>query len=209
MITFRRKFNNAYNSMPYQADITKAYNAKLLASHNAKNIERLSRQVRRNTPELKCVHNHIDNTAIVSGAAAVKEITLIGQGNDVYQREGNHISLVGLNVRGYKTGDNIDVYIVLSRNGVVPSYGDFLNFPKGYLYTNQREEFRVLAYLHNYGGGSAPGFEKHLKLRNIPVYYNGTATGNGVRNRLYVLIKNDTGAVGGGAVFCELYFRDR
>lgn len=202
--------------MPYQADITKAYNSKLLAISNAKKIQSLSTQVYRNRGELKVKHGSVTSASMTTGSLGVLEMTLIAQGNDVYDRDGNHINCFGCNVSGYISNPLADVYIVLSKNGVVPSYGDFQNTVGGFLYAPQREEFRVLGIVKNFNsthiaptssGATTPIFTK--KTFRIPTYYNGSAAGNGVRNRIYLVIKNDTGSTIDHSLNVELYFRDR
>lgn len=201
--------------MPYQADITRAYNTKLLAAHNAKNIQRLSRQVRQNRGELKCVHNDHFAATQADSTISYKEFTLVEQGTNNYQRDGNHMVVTSLRLRGYVSSPHIDVYVVLAKNGITPSYGDFQPFSGGFVYTSGRNDFKVLAYVRNYSAvptsimTSIP-LSRTIKFRKgLNVWYNGSATGNGVRNKIFLVVKNNTGAVCNTGFTMELNFRDR
>lgn len=206
---------NAWNSMPYQADITRAWNAKQIAAANSTKIKSLSKQVYRNRGELKVKHGTITTTTMPTATASTVELTLIQQGSDVYQREGNHIYVKGFNISGFVTEGGMDVYVVLSKNGAVPSYGQFQNRVGGFLYANDRSEFTVLATwkntsFTNYTTGD--NFIQYIRMSrriNLSTWYNGPATGNGVRNRIFLLVKNDTGATQGYQLNCELFYRDK
>ena len=154
------------------------------------------------------------SSTMPDASAATLELTLVEQGDDVYHRHANHIYCKGCNISGYVQHPNADVYLVLSKNGTVPSYGDFQNRVGGFLYATQRSEFVVLGTLapkNTFLAGTASGFNNTVRFSkrfNISTFYNGTASGTGVRNRIYLVVKNDTGGVLSYGLNCELFFRD-
>lgn len=202
--------------MPAQADITRAWNAKQIAAANASKIKTLSRQVYRNRGELKCKHNQMLSTTMPNGTASTLELTLVEQGDDVYQRTGNHIYIKGFNISGYVQHPNADIYVVLSKNGTTPSYGDFQNRVGGFLYATQRSEFVVLAtitprttFLSIPSGATFNSTVRYGKRVNVSTFYNGVASGTGVRNRIFLVVKNDSGTVLSFGLNVELFFRDK
>lgn len=208
------RFYKAWASMPAQADITRSWNARQIAAANASKIRTLSKQVYRNRGELKVKHNQMVSTTMPNASAATLELTLVEQGDDIYHREGNHIYCKGFNINMLCSAHDIDAYVVLSKNGTTPSYGDFQNRVGGFLYATQRSEFVVLGTLRTNGtfsftpGDTIASQRSIRKKIHIPTFYNGVASGTGVRNRIFILVKNDTGVVQGYTVTVELFFRD-
>lgn len=205
----------AWASMPSQSAITSSWNARQIAAANSRRIAKLSKQVYRNMGEMKVKHVSLISSTMPNASTVVQELTLIAQGDDCFDREANHVFVKGLKIRGITSNPNLDVYVVLSKNGTAPSYGDYQNRVGGFLYAPRRNEFTVLATIRPnnstlaYPAGAFYNCNVNFNMKfNTSTYYNGSASGNGVRNKIYLVIKNDTGSVQGYELCSELYFRD-
>lgn len=203
---YNNRLFKAWASMPSQSAITAGWNARQIAAANSRRISQLSKQVRRNTSETKCVQNSWISSTLADGAATVIELTSIAQGDDSFHRDGNVIHITGIDIRGHIVDRHLDIYFILAPNGATPNYGSFMNRQGGFLYSTERNNFKVIKWIHNFNGNGDISFSRKL---NIPVYYNGSASGNGVRNRMYLVIKNDTGFTSGGQLVTQLWFKDK
>lgn len=202
--------------MPYQSDITASWNARQIALANSRKITTLTRRVKKAEGELKCYHidaSFEGASSVPNAAIGFQEVSLISQGDGAHQRDGNVCHIKSITVRGFMSAPHLDVYLVQSLNGQTPQYSNYTAAPYGYLLTDQRYEFRVLKYLKNWGTGwDAPSsyplqHTTAYRVLNIPIYFQGTST-QGIRNTLYLVVKNNTGALQSARFQIEVKFKD-
>lgn len=158
----------------------------------AKRLRRVERIQRLRKPEMKyavfqATGNVVDNTV------KVVELSGIAEGNGPDQREGNHIKITRVEIRGYMA-TAMDAYIIQGHTTTVPAYADFNAVAGGALAPiNNNTKFTEWKYFS--------GIQMSNNLRSYYVRfpyglkckYNGTASTNCVDNRLFLVIKNETG----------------
>lgn len=169
-------------------------NMKPTVYSNSTKIKYLARRVRNNSPELKQLNLTADVQALADGAVHVEELTAIAEGDGSDNREGLRALIKGINIRVHTTNRNADIYIIKSDGVNVPNYGDFHGVIGGHLKRTSDSVFHEIAHLHNYGSiNERVKYNKRFKY-SMSVRYTGAASTTATFNKLYLVIKNDTGA---------------
>jgi len=173
----------------------------------AKRLKRVERIQGRRKPEVKyAVFTH--SGAIADMAASTVELTAIAQGNDVNERTGNHIKLLRVDVRGDVGDNNLDYYIIQCHTTAAPIYGNFNAQQGGAISTiDNNTKFTEWKYMSGYKLKDT-GRLMHRFKYGIKAKYNGTATSNCVDNRIYLFIKNNTGASHSPNFTVRVWFSD-
>lgn len=168
----------------------------------AKRLRRLENVQRLRRPETKyAVFQH---TGTVGNATAVAvELTGIAEGNGPDQREGNHIKILRVDIRGVMD-QPLDCYVIQGHTTTVPAYADFNAVAGGALSAiNNNTKFTEWRHFTGFNLQSATTSMKVRFPFGLKAKYNGTATTNCVDNRLFLFLKNNSG----GDMSCELTVR--
>ena len=164
------------------------------AKANTLRINKIIRQVQRNTPETKRAHFFASNLAVINNAIFNAQMCSIIANDEPNGRDGHHIKVLGYQIRYHSTDKNTDAYVMLSKSAIAPVYADFEAVIGGHLDKNTYTEIKELAFLHNENStGNRVQHTRRFK-KPIDVYYSGTAANNAILNALYFVIKNNTGA---------------
>ena len=174
----------------------------------AMDLRRMKRQINLNKGELKAYHFSSNATAVLNSTITYVDLTSIGQGDDDDDRTGRKIRVVGIDIRIHNSTNTLDTYIIKSLEDSVPGYGDFDVARGGHLNQGARHEKKEIAYLREYRSTTNNLMYKRRWKTGIHVYYNGTAANNGMKNRLFMVFKNTTGATINVEYSGVVYFYD-
>lgn len=157
-------------------------------------MRRMKRQINLNKAERKKAHFVANALSVGSGAIELVELTAIAQGDDDNQRIGRKVKIMGIDCRFHVGDRNLDCYIIKTVGSTAPDYTDFDTSLGGHLDQQAQSEYRELAYIKEYRSTTLSfKYNKYWKA-GIPVYYNSTTTVSGMKNRIFLVFKNTTGA---------------
>ena len=173
----------------------------------AKRLRRVERVQARRKPESKyAVFTH--SGAIADMNVTTVELTAIAQGSDVSERTGNHIKLLRCDVRGDVGDNNLDYYIIQCHTTSAPGYSNFNAQQGGAISTiDNNTKFTEWKYMSGYKMKDV-GRLMHRFKYGIKCKFNGTASSNCVDNRVFLFIKNNTGASHSPNLTVRVWFTD-
>ena len=157
-------------------------------------IRRMKRQIGANKSELKRITYQGSTGNVLTGALASIELTNIIQGDDDDQRIGRKLHVVSVDIRAYMPNTAVDTYLIKSHDDSLPIYVDFDPVVGGHITQTARYEKRELKYIRNYASTGFHLAYQHRFKNGLPVFYKGAEGTDGLRNNLFLVFKNDTGA---------------
>lgn len=160
----------------------------------AKRLKRLERKVARNRPETKVKTFAVTGT-VLNNAASVTELK-IEEGTYSYAMAGGRAKVLRVEVMGTQGSQFADVYLVQSHTNTAPTYAKFSATVGGTIANTgagtYSEDFTVWRHVLNLGGGS--NFRIIQRFKYGYTIHLDAASNATVKNPLYVVIKNNTGA---------------
>lgn len=157
-------------------------------------IRRMKRQINLNKAERKKAHFSANALSVTSGSIELVELTAIAQGDDDNQRVGRKVKIMAVDCRFHVSDRNIDCYIIKTTGSTAPDYTDFDTSLGAHLDQQAMSEYTELAYIKERRSTTNSMFYKKYWKAGIPVYYNSTTTVSGMKNRIFLVFKNTTGA---------------
>lgn len=156
----------------------------------AKRMRRVERIQRMRRPEMKHRDTTLVGSLVADGSIGLTELTAIAQGDGVADREGASIRVYRIEVRGITSVAGTDFYFVSPKMNNAPTYGDFQSVPGGFI---NRDAF-TLWYKKIIGLQGNFVIDGYFRFRfPMKVHYSGSASTAGQRNRIWAVVKNDTG----------------
>lgn len=174
----------------------------------AKRLRRVERIQQLRRPETKyAVFQHTGTVA--NAAAAAIELTAIAQGNGADEREGNHVKILRVQVRGV-ADTPLDMYIIQGHTTTVPAYSDFNAVAGGALSAvNNNTKFTEWKHFNGFNMQSST---TSINLRfpyGLKAKFNGSATTNCVDNRLFLFLKNNSGGDMSAELTVRVWYLDQ
>lgn len=186
---------------------------------NASRINALTRQVYLNTSELRQKQNQrtaqtVDTTTRISTTL----LNNVGLGTSNEDRSGNRIRVTGIRLRVKVSNPVLDVYLILSKDGLAPALTNFNANKAGFLDRNSNMNYKELAYMRCYGAdgdttssnnpnGLYTAINKKFR-RPIFVTFNG-GSGTPYHNSIYLVVVNQGVATHNYDMNAIVYFRDK
>lgn len=175
----------------------------------AKRLRRLERKVARNRPETK-VKTFAVTGAVANAAISATELK-IEEGQQPYAMTGSKAKVLRVEVVGTQGGQFTDVYLVQSHTNSAPVYGDFTATVGGTIANSfaggtQADEFTVWRHFLNLGGGSNFRIIQRFKY-GYTIHLDAGANAT-IKNPLYVVVKNNSGAEVNISYTARLWFVD-
>lgn len=172
-----------------------------------KRLKTLEAKVRANTGEIKCKTFTFNGNVALTDTSVI-ELTAIGNGDGISQRDGNKIRIEKIDVRGVFSSI-IDVNLVRSYGATVPDHSSFITtVPGGNLIDGGDVALQILKYYQNYNMYSPSTPMHFVSNRKLVVGFEGTATTNCVRNRIHLCLTNSSTAGAPAALQIKVYYRD-
>jgi len=174
----------------------------------SKRVKRLETVQRQRKPEMKYVLHSISTAALADASVITTELTSIAQGNAADEREGNHVKFVRVEVRGYMDS-KLDGYLIQCHTTTAPAYANFNGVAGGALAVIDNNT-KFTEWKH-FTGSTLTNIYDRISQRfrfGFKAKYNGTAATNCVDNRLYLVIKNNTGAAGEVRLTIRCWYTD-
>ena len=173
----------------------------------AKRVKHVEAQVKKNRPEMKSNAYTKVSAAVGTGAVGVWELSALSQGEEASKRVGNVCRLYRLEVRG-QVDPLLDCYIIQSKNATVPAVANFGLGPGGFVDDDNNnfvewKHFRV-----------RPDQATNCPFKVVQFFRNGYtlefagAAGSPLRNRLYFVVRNNSGASLNYAISYKLWYTD-
>lgn len=161
---------------------------------NAKRIKSLARQVNINKGEVKFI-NFKEVAQITNGNATVIDITAIPEGTSWEERINNEIRVKRVSIIGHVGHQDVDLFLIQSKNATPVTYANFVSCIGGELYyPTYKENFIVWKHhLKTFGANSNINFRKNFAYP-IQVQYNAATATACTRNKLLLVLKNNSGA---------------
>lgn len=166
---------------------------KPTAYSNARNINTLAQQVRRNRGEVKTAYTVAGTVVLGSTASKWEPIGVVDQGDGPTTRDGNRIRIVGWDVRIHTSNPQVDTYLINSVTGQDVQGTNFHNVIGGHINANSRSDFKCYSVMRN--SMRSQQYDRHhsKKLkRGITVRFNGPLYTDCVMNKLQVFMINRT-----------------
>jgi len=181
------------------------------ARTNAYEIAKIKRTLGERKPEMKAQAYGASETKL-NGTVKVYEVTDIAAGDEGYARDGLQIKLhrVFYTITAYATGTQnpvagVDAYLITSKNDTAPAYGDFISYIGG---TVNKNEFST--WKQHVIGGDNHGIIQGSHHFQFPmkIHFSGNASTSCLRNRTYIVVKNNTGASVDVQIASRVWFTD-
>lgn len=168
-----------------------AYKVRSMYKGSTKHqLSALRRQVRLNRGELK-EKSFYGSVSPIAASATVIELTQIPHGDNFNERIGQHIKLMGYKVRCSNGNSVMDDYIILSPTGQVPTYASFNPYVDSHLTrVANHHDFKELKFMKNNHGSGYVHTTRRFK-NGMPVTYSTDSDLSCIRNRLFLVMKND------------------
>lgn len=173
----------------------------------AKRVKTLEYKVAARTPETKMQILSFSGT-IADGAAQVLEFTAVAEGTGANERLGNKIRILRIETRGDLGADNVDMYFIQCHTTTAPAYANFASYQGGHITidsTNTR--FTEWNYTNGRKFSDNAGMRRVFTL-GMNSKFNGSASTSCVDNRLFVVVKNDTGSTQTCEFVGRMWFTD-
>lgn len=183
--------------------LTSKYSSKAIATR----LKKVEKKIRDNTAELKVYQDGIPLSPVVTPGLAVHQLNNLPLGTGDEERIGLEIKVQGFRLHTKSQNEIVDVMLVLSRDGITPVIGDFLNAKPTQIDCSHRHNLKVIKYLYNFSGQNHQTchFEKRYKT---PLQIGWNQAGICTKNCLYLCVLN-RGAVAHDYSFSwSLYYRD-
>jgi len=180
-------------------------------TRNSYEITKIKRTLNERKPEMKSSAYGAAATHL-NGTAMVYEVTNLSQGNEGFGRDGLQVKFhrIFYSVVAYATGTQqpvagVDVYLVTGKNDTAPAYGDFIAYPGG---TVNKAEYST--WKQHIIGGENNGCVQAAHHFQYPmkIHYIGSASTSCIRNRTYIVVKNNTGVSVDIKVSSRVWFTD-
>jgi len=168
----------------------------------------LLRQIYRNRGELKVKQFNDASVSVAANAVETVELTNLTQGDDSDERIGRKIRGVGFKIRGRINDRSLDMYIVISTGGITPAFSYWNDVQGGLMTDNTHYEFREIADLKNYSTTSNHFATSRRWKKGITTYYTGSAGTSGIKNKVFLVFVNTTGAAITAEYSINYYYRD-
>lgn len=131
---------------------------------------------------------------VANASAGVVELTRIGEGTGNDERNGNKLNILRIDVRGKPVNDNLDIYLIQAHTTTDPAYTDFSPHVGGHIFENRTNtRFTEWRYSNGRRFVENSGMRHSFRLGYVAKYINDQTTGC-VDNKLYLVVKNNTGA---------------
>jgi len=181
------------------------------ARTNAYEIAKIKRVLGERKPEMKAQAYGASETKL-NGTVKVYEISDIAAGDEGYARDGLQVKLhrvfytVSALVNGTQNpAAGTDVYLVTSKDAVPPVYADFIAYIGG---TINKAQFST--WKQSVIGSDNHGIvqEHHSFQFPMKLQYAGSAASACVKNRTYIVVKNNTGSSVDVQISSRIWFTD-
>lgn len=176
----------------------------------SKRLKRVERLQRERKPEMKYKDYALTNATFNTGSIIFSDLTAIGEGDSRDDRTGRLIKFHRVEFRGGpKSGSGVgtgfDVYLTTSRNATLPVYGDYGGRLGGFA---TADDMHVWEY-HLTGSNQDPNLHFAYSWKYpMKIHYEGAGTTQCVRNRTFLVIKNDVGATADFAGSIRIWYTD-
>lgn len=198
--------------------------AKPTAVYKKRNLDARLRKVekiqRARRPEVKRHHIYLNDTTVATGAIVSKTPTFIEAGTALGQRVGNEISVLSVSIRVYipavpNNSGALDVFLIQAvgdspdLTSGITSYLDFIPAVGGGL-LDIYDHGGTYKQLRHYNFVDGPNLQIYHKFKSpLRVRYDGNAAGDCTNNKLFVVLKNSSGAdIPGTSMVCTINYID-
>ena len=171
-----------------------------------KRLSRLERQVRNNRPEMKWSSLRQAPTAVATGAIGTLSLDSITIGDSHYNRCGSQIKLWRMEIRG-QVDPLLDIYLVQSKDGSAPTYADFDAYPAGFVDNGNTNlvEWKHIRVKPDQTTNCP--YRIIQKFNGMKVEFSNSAS-SPVRNAMWLVVKNDSGASLNYTLQRKIWFTD-
>lgn len=177
-------------------------------SRALKRLKRVENQVRRNKPETKYKQFALTQSTFADGTIELVELTNFAQGDDVSEREGNHVTIRRVEVRGYLGFGFLHGYIVQGHTTTLPTYATFQNVDGGSIVPIENNtRFTEWLYFNSQKLYDKASIVQTFKY-GLKAKYNGSLGTSCVDNRLWLVVKNDTGSAESVRLSVRVWYTD-
>jgi len=181
------------------------------ARTNAYEIAKIKRTLGERKPEMKAQAYGASETKL-NGTVKVYEISDIAAGDEGYARDGLQVKLhrvfytVSAKVAS-TTGPcaGVDVYLITSKDAVAPVYADFIAYIGG---TVNKAQFSTWKQSCLGAGNDGIVQEHHSFQYPMKLQYAGSAATACIKNRTYIVVKNNTGGSVDVQIASRIWFTD-
>ena len=179
---------------------------------NAAEIAKIKRTLGERKPEMKARATGDFGTNADQTIRAL-DITEIAQGDGGFSRDGNQIKLhrVFYTVTAKENGTvnplaGVDVYLITGKDSTVPAYGDFVALPGGTINKNEFSTWKQ----HVIGGGDNNGVvqDSHHFTYPMKVHYSGADADSAIKNRTWLVLKNNTATTAAVQLSFRIWYTD-
>ena len=162
---------------------------------NKHEIQKIKRTLAERKPEMKTTNGGVQGS-LATGGITVIEVTDIAQGDTSFTRDGVLIKMHRIEYTAFAViastvnpAAGVDAYLVSSKGSDAPTYGDFVAFVGGTLNQNEFVTWRQ----HCVGDMENQGVIQHAYSFQFPmkVHYGGSTGTSGIRNRVWLVVKNN------------------
>jgi len=176
----------------------------------AKRVKYVENQVRNNRAEMKFRTWVMPTGALPTGSVEVRDLTAISQGNSVDTREGNHIKVWRVEVRG-DISAGLSCYLLQARDGSAPVFADFSSTNAGSFLTTAANNTSLVEWNYHRPVPGITGVPVPLrfsrKFKGLKVSYPST-TSTPNTNGLYVVILNNSGSTLSNNLSMRIWFTE-
>ena len=161
-------------------------------------VQRIQRTLAERKPEMKAQGNATTGSCL-NGAVALIELSAIAEGDEGYARDGLQVKLhrVFYTAACYLAGTTnpvagLDAYLVSVKDTSTPVYADFVAARGG---TINKNTF-VTWHQHITGGEQNNAIVQNSHSFQFPMklHFDGPASTTCIKNKTYLVIKNNTGS---------------
>jgi len=179
---------------------------------NAYEIAKIKRVLGERKPEMKSQAYGAATETKLTGTIKVQEITDIAAGDEAYARDGLQIKLhrIFYTVTAYANGTQnpvpgVDVFLITGKSDRVPVYADFIAQIGGTINKNEYTTWKQHVI-----GGDNHGIvqDAHHFQYPMKVYFSSNSSTSSLRNKTYLVVKNNTGVSVDVNISSRLWFSD-
>lgn len=174
-----------------------------------KRLRRVERIAALRKPEMKMQDFNYVNATLADGAlATIVELTAIAEGTGVNERIGNRIKIHRIEVRGTLGAENVDAYIIQGHTTTAPVYANFYAYQGSHLLADDSHtKFTEWRYINGRTFIDRSGLRHRFPI-GYTAKYNANLSTSCVDNRLWFVVKNDTGAAVSVEYSLRVWFTD-
>lgn len=147
-------------------------------------VQKVERALTRTKPELKHFHIDINQTALANNTVVATDVTACGQGTQQYQRVGNEMKVMRIEVDIYSTISGVDLYLQRPHDAAdIPNSTHFAagtahpmrswnaNLYQVYRHdTTDNDNNKLTKWVVNFPNGCLMRFNGALQV-NSPIYF--------------------------------------